>query len=119
MKMTGDERTKDRVKLERWSDVDFAVNKSDRKSVTGGCGALDVQNPNENRAFDDGAEFVSASQVGRTLLKLRELLHELQFTVLESMWVDKSDYDQATRSGREPSQRQVCRCKSEVHLSLR
>uniref|UniRef100_A0AAV1SZ62 Polyprotein n=1 Tax=Peronospora matthiolae TaxID=2874970 RepID=A0AAV1SZ62_9STRA len=59
-----------KINLASWSDSDYAADKVDRKSVTGGVLTMDVE-----------AEFASASHVVRKLLGLRELMREIGFQV--------------------------------------
>lgn len=81
-----------RVQVESWSDADFAADKGDRKSVTGGVVTMDGAIVHWVCKKQTGvslstmeAEFTSASHVGRELLGLRELVRELHHVVSEPM----------------------------------
>ena len=78
--------------LESWSDADFATDKRDRKSVTGGVVTMDgaiIQWIGKKQTGESlstmEAEFTSASHVGRELLGLHELVREMGFLVSEPM----------------------------------
>ncbi|CAI5703653.1 unnamed protein product [Peronospora effusa] len=89
--------TSNDVQVECWSDADFAADKSDRKSVSG-CvlnldGAVVMWTCKKQSGVSLStmeAELISASQAGRELLGLRELLGELKLKISEPMpmWVD-------------------------------
>ncbi|POM58937.1 Mitochondrial Carrier (MC) Family [Phytophthora palmivora] len=80
------------IGIESWSDADFAGDKGDRKSFTGGVMTMDgaivqwickKQTGVSLSAME--AEFISASHVGRELLGLRELVRELEYDVVQPM----------------------------------
>jgi hypothetical protein len=80
------------IQVESWSDADFAADKGDRKSVTGGMVTMDGAIVHWICKKQTGvslstmeAEFTSASHVGRELLGLRELVRELHFAVSQPM----------------------------------
>jgi hypothetical protein len=80
------------IQVESWSDADFAADKGDRKSVTGGVVTMDGAIVHWICKKQTGvslstmeAEFTSASHVGRELLGLRELVRELYFAVYQPM----------------------------------
>ena len=71
-----------------WSDSDYAADKADRKSVTGGVLAMDgaivqwvCKKQTGVSLSTMEAEFASASHVGRELLGLRELMREIKYQV--------------------------------------
>jgi hypothetical protein len=87
----------DPIKIECWSDADFAADKSDRKSVSGFVLTIDGAVVSWACKKQTGvslstmeAEFIAASHAGRELLGLRELLGELGMKTVEpmSMWMD-------------------------------
>ena len=72
------------TKLEAYSDSDFAADKSDRKSLTGGIILLNGMTVGWSAKKQGGvslstmeAEFVAASETARELLGLREMLSEI------------------------------------------
>ena len=72
------------TKLEAYSDSDFAADKSDRKSLTGGIILLNGMTVGWSAKKQGGvslstmeAEFVAASEIARELLGLREMLNEI------------------------------------------
>nr|CCA13861.1 PREDICTED: copia proteinlike putative [Albugo laibachii Nc14] len=78
--------------LASWSDSDFADDKVDRKSVTGGVVTMDgavvqwiCKKQTGVSLSTMEAEFTSASHVAREILGLRELLSEIGFQVDEPM----------------------------------
>ncbi|GMF48730.1 unnamed protein product [Phytophthora fragariaefolia] len=78
--------------VESWSNADFAADKGDRMSVTGGAVTMDGTIVDWVCKKQTGvslstmeAEFTSASHVGRELLGLRELVRELHHAVSQSM----------------------------------
>ena len=69
-----------------WNDADFAADKYDRKSVSGGVVTMDEAIVQWVCKKQTGislsmmeAKLTSASHVGRELLGLRELVHEVVF----------------------------------------
>ena len=75
-----------------WSDSDYAADKADRKSVTGGVLAMDgaivqwvCKKQTGVSLSTMEAEFASASHVGRELLGLRELMRKIGFQVKAPM----------------------------------
>lgn len=88
-KSEGSEKT---ISLESHSDADFAADKDDRKSLTGGVICLNGMAVSWLCKKQGGvslstveAEFFSASHMARELLGTRELLNELQLPVAEPM----------------------------------
>ena len=86
----------DPIKIESWSDADFAADKSDRKSVSvcvltmdGAVVSWVCKKQTRVSLSTMGAEFIAASRAGRELLGLRELLSELGINVNEPlpMWM--------------------------------
>ncbi|KAG3151551.1 hypothetical protein PI124_g9112 [Phytophthora idaei] len=82
----------DEIAIESWSDADFAANKGDRKSVTGGVVTVDgsivqwICKKQTGAALSTmEAEFTSASHVGRELPGMRQLVRELGFRVVEPL----------------------------------
>ncbi|CAI5711694.1 unnamed protein product [Peronospora destructor] len=82
----------DEIKLTSWSDSDFAANKADRKSITGGVLTMNgvivqwiCKKQTGVSLSTMEAEFTSASHVGRELLGLREMLKEIGLPVTEPM----------------------------------
>lgn len=80
------------LRLEGFSDADFAADKTDRKSVTGGVVLLDgmpilwVCKKQGGVALSTmEAEFTAESHVCRELLGFRQLLLEIRLPVLEPM----------------------------------
>uniref|UniRef100_A0AAV1TTK9 Reverse transcriptase Ty1/copia-type domain-containing protein n=1 Tax=Peronospora matthiolae TaxID=2874970 RepID=A0AAV1TTK9_9STRA len=72
------------MRLEAFSDADFAADKTDRKSMTGGIVMLNGMAVSWGAQKQGGvslstmeAEFVAASEVARELLGLREMLCEI------------------------------------------
>uniref|UniRef100_A0AAV1UWI0 Polyprotein n=1 Tax=Peronospora matthiolae TaxID=2874970 RepID=A0AAV1UWI0_9STRA len=72
------------MRLEAFSDADFAADKTDRKSMTGGIVMLNGMAVSWGARKQGGvslstmeAEFVAASEVARELLGLREMLCEV------------------------------------------
>ncbi|CAI5725764.1 unnamed protein product [Peronospora destructor] len=72
------------TKLESYSDADFAADKNDRKSLTGGIILLNGMAVGWSTKKQGGvslstmeAEFVAASEVARELLGVREMLNEI------------------------------------------
>uniref|UniRef100_A0AAV1UAX8 Uncharacterized protein n=1 Tax=Peronospora matthiolae TaxID=2874970 RepID=A0AAV1UAX8_9STRA len=72
------------MRLEEFSDADFAADKTDRKSMTGGIVMLNGMAVSWGARKQGGvslstmeAEFVAASEVARELLGLREMLCEV------------------------------------------
>uniref|UniRef100_A0AAV1SYJ7 Polyprotein n=1 Tax=Peronospora matthiolae TaxID=2874970 RepID=A0AAV1SYJ7_9STRA len=72
------------MRLEAFSDADYAADKSDRKSVTGGVVRLNRMAVSWSARKQGGvalstmeAEFVAASEVAREVLGLREMLREV------------------------------------------
>uniref|UniRef100_A0AAV1U0G2 Reverse transcriptase Ty1/copia-type domain-containing protein n=1 Tax=Peronospora matthiolae TaxID=2874970 RepID=A0AAV1U0G2_9STRA len=95
--LNGNGPTTDDIKVECWSDADFAADKTDRKSVTGCVLIMDgavvfwLCKKQSGVAFSTmDAEFVAASQGSRKLLGLRELFKEQKMAMVEpmSMWMD-------------------------------
>ncbi|CAI5723087.1 unnamed protein product, partial [Peronospora destructor] len=87
----------DSIKIESWSDADFAADKADRKSVSECVLTMDdamVSYPCKKQTSVSlstmEAEVVVASHAGRELLGLKELFGELNMKVIEpmSMWMD-------------------------------
>lgn len=81
-----------RIRIESWSDADFVADKGDRKSVTGGVMTMDrgivpliCKKQTGVSLSTMEADFTSASDVGRELLVLRRLVHELGFEVAQPM----------------------------------
>ena len=73
-----------------WSDDEFAADKDDRKSVSGGVVTVDGAVVQWVCKKQTGvslsmmeAEFTSASHIGREMLGLRELVNEVGFLVAE------------------------------------
>uniref|UniRef100_A0AAV1T532 Integrase catalytic domain-containing protein n=1 Tax=Peronospora matthiolae TaxID=2874970 RepID=A0AAV1T532_9STRA len=86
------EDEKDVITVTCWSDSDFAADKSDRKSITGGVLTVSgvivhwiCKKQTGVSLSTMEAEFTSASHVGRELLGLRELLKEIGLPVTEPM----------------------------------
>ena len=85
------------IKIECWGDADFATDKVDRKSVSA-CvltmdGAVILWSCKKQSGVSLSrmeTEFISASQAGRELLDVKELLSELKLQVCEPMpmWMD-------------------------------
>uniref|UniRef100_A0AAV1VLU9 LAGLIDADG endonuclease n=1 Tax=Peronospora matthiolae TaxID=2874970 RepID=A0AAV1VLU9_9STRA len=82
------EDEKDVITVTCWSDSDFAADKSDRKSITGGVLTVSgvivhwiCKKQTGVSLSTMEAEFTSASHVGRELLGLRELLKEIGLPV--------------------------------------
>lgn len=80
------------VVLRFWSDSDFATDKGDRKSVSGGVVTMDgaiIQWVCKYQRYVSlstmEAEFTSAAHVGLELLGLRDLVREVGFKVEEHM----------------------------------
>uniref|UniRef100_A0AAV1UPI6 Polyprotein n=1 Tax=Peronospora matthiolae TaxID=2874970 RepID=A0AAV1UPI6_9STRA len=72
------------TKLESFSDADFAADKSDRKSLTGGIILLNGMAISWSAKKQGGvslstmeAEFVAASEIAREMLGVREMLIEI------------------------------------------
>nr|CCA28192.1 PREDICTED: similar to retrotransposon protein putati [Albugo laibachii Nc14] len=91
------------VKIESWSDADFAADKSDRKSVSGCVVMIDgavvlwsCKKQNGVSLSTMEAEFIVASQPGLKLLGLRELYQELCIRIAEPMQM-KVDNQAAVR----------------------
>ena len=85
------------IKIESWSDADFAADKSDRKSVTGYVLTMDGAVVSWACKKQTGvslstmeAEFIAASHAGRELLGLKELFGELNMKIVKPMpmWMD-------------------------------
>uniref|UniRef100_A0AAV1UAA6 Uncharacterized protein n=1 Tax=Peronospora matthiolae TaxID=2874970 RepID=A0AAV1UAA6_9STRA len=85
------------VQVECWSDADFAASKVDRKSISGCVLTVDgavvlwlCKKKSGVPLSTMEVEFISASQAGRELLGMRELLSELKLRVREPMpmWID-------------------------------
>ena len=95
--LDGDEPASEDIRVECWSEADFAANKADRKSISG-CvltvnGAVVLWLCKKQSVVSLStmeAEFISASQAGRELLGTKELLSELKLQVREPMpmWID-------------------------------
>ena len=73
-----------KIQLEAYSDADFAAEKSDRKSLTGGIIRLNGTSVSWTSKKQGGvslstmkAEFVAASEQARELLGIREKLNEI------------------------------------------
>ena len=84
--------TKKDVKIECWSGADFAADKVDRKSVSGCVITMDgavvlwsCKKQSDVLLSTMEAEFISASQAGRELLGVRDLLVELKLRIYEPM----------------------------------
>ncbi|KAG3137919.1 hypothetical protein PI124_g128 [Phytophthora idaei] len=82
----------DEVAIESWSDADFAADKGDRKSVTGGVVTVDgsivqwICKKQTGVALSTmEATLTSASHVGRDLLGMRQLVRELGFRVVKPL----------------------------------
>ena len=88
----GDGLTSEDIRVECWSDTDFAADKADRKSISGcvltviGAVILWLCKKQSGVSLSTmEAEFISASQAGRELLGAKELLRELKLQVREPM----------------------------------
>ena len=75
-----------------WSDAEFAADKDDMKSVSGGVVTVDgavvqwvCKKQTGVSLLTMEAEFTSASHIGRKMLGLRELVNEVGFQVAEPM----------------------------------
>ena len=73
-----------KIQLEAYSDADFAAEKSDRKSLTGGIIRMNGMPVSWTSKKQGGvslstmeAEFVAASKQARELLGIREMLNEI------------------------------------------
>uniref|UniRef100_A0AAV1T2U8 Reverse transcriptase Ty1/copia-type domain-containing protein n=1 Tax=Peronospora matthiolae TaxID=2874970 RepID=A0AAV1T2U8_9STRA len=85
------------VQVECWSEADFATSKANRKSISG-CvltvdGAVVLWLCKKQSGVSPStmeAEFISASQAGRELLGMKELMSELKLRVRAPMpmWID-------------------------------
>ena len=92
LKMSVPRNDGDQIILASWSDSDYAADKADRKSVTGGVLTMDnaivqwvCKKQTGVSLSTMEAEFASASHVGRELLGLKELVCELGFRVNSPM----------------------------------
>ena len=75
-----------KINLASWSDSDYAADKVDRNSVTGGVLTMDgaivqwvCKKQTGVSLSTMKAEFASASHAGRELIGLRELMREIGF----------------------------------------
>ena len=97
MHLNGVKPISEDVRIESFIDAHFAADKADRFSVSGCVLAMDnafflllCKKKSEVSLSTMEAELVSASQSGRELLGLKELIHELKLRVHEPMpiWID-------------------------------
>ena len=85
------------IKIESWSDADFAADNTDRKSVSGSVLTMNglvvawfCKKHTGVSLSTMEAEFIVASQAGRELLGLKKLFGELGIPTLQpvTMWMD-------------------------------
>ena len=95
--LDGDEPASEDIRFECWSDADFAASKAFRKSISGCVLSVDgavvlwlCKKQSGVSLSTKEAEFISASQAGRELLGMKEVLSELRLHVCEPMpmWID-------------------------------
>ena len=116
----------DPIKIESWSDADFAEDKSYRKSVSGSVIMMERAVVSWSCKKQTGvslstmeAEFIAASQAERELLGLKELFGKLGMKIVKPMpmWMDNQAAIKHGKARRAPQARNTLAFVSSLSLS--